>query len=295
MRALRAGLPGRGQRVQTLAAADRPRPEGIRAGRRHGGSSRPQAKATAHRNSSAAWSSPEVLWACTTCHACVDKCPVRNEHVALIVEMRRKLVEQGKLDGNLQETLMSLQRYGNSQAKSPRKRFEWAKDLPRRSRTPARSRSRPLVPGRLRGLHPSAMRVSRMMALVFQAAGLDFGVLGDSEQIGRQRRPPDGRRRTVRDARREEHEGDGQGPVQRIVTTDPHTYHALKTRIPPASGWTSRSCHYTGASRRAAPAAASCSLKHRLTACAVLPRSLLPGPVQRHLRPAAAHHATPWA
>ena len=48
------------------------------------------------RNSSAAVVAPEAIWGCATCHACVDKCPVRNEHVALIVEMRRKLVEEGQ-------------------------------------------------------------------------------------------------------------------------------------------------------------------------------------------------------
>ena len=98
---------------------------------------------------------PEALWACTSCYACVEKCPVRNEHVPLIVEMRRKLVEQGQLDATLQETLMSLQRYGNSQGKSPRKRFEWANGLPQPLKDAAQGAGRDaLVPGRLRGLSP---------------------------------------------------------------------------------------------------------------------------------------------
>ena len=86
---------------------------------------------------------PEALWACTTCYACVDKCPVRNEHVPLIVEMRRKLVEQGKLDATLQETLMSLQRYGNSQAQVASQAVRLGQGPARAaSRTPRRSRSR---------------------------------------------------------------------------------------------------------------------------------------------------------
>ena len=40
------------------------------------------------------------------------------------------MVEEGEVDGKLQEALTSLQRYGNSQGKSPRKRLEWAKGLP---------------------------------------------------------------------------------------------------------------------------------------------------------------------
>ena len=125
----------------------------------------------------------EAVWACATCHACVDHCPVRNEHVPLIVEMRRKLIEEGEVDATLQETLMSLQRYGNSQMKSPRKRFDWAKDLHAAIKD---ARKEPVETlwflGDYAALHPSSIRVSRMVASVFQAAGLDIGTLGDAEQ-----------------------------------------------------------------------------------------------------------------
>ena len=173
---------------------------------------------------------PETLWACTTCYGCVEKCPVRNEHVALIVQMRRKLIEEGKIDdSSMQEALQSLQRYGNSQGKSPRKRFDWAKDLP----VPLKdARKEPVnllwFVGDYAAFHPSSMRVSRLVALVFQAAGVNFGVLGDSEQSA------------GNDVRRLGEEGLfemlaeknlkalGKASFDRIVTTDPHTYHTLK-------------------------------------------------------------------
>ncbi len=170
-----------------------------------------------------------AIWGCATCHACVDKCPVRNEHVSLIVEMRRKLVELGQLDSTLQETLLSLQRYGNSQTKSPKKRFDWAKDLP----VPLKdARKEPVETlwflGDYAAFHPSSMRVSRLLALVFQAVGLNFGILGDGEQSA------------GNDVRRLGEEGlfemlaeknmktIAKAEFQRIVTTDPHTYHVLK-------------------------------------------------------------------
>jgi Fe-S oxidoreductase len=173
--------------------------------------------------------SPTALWGCATCHACVDKCPVRNEHVPLIVEMRRQLVEEGKVDASLQETLLSLQRYGNSQTKAPRKRLEWAKDLP----TPIKDARKEPVDwlwflGDYAAFHPAAVPVSRMIARVFQSAGLDFGTLGDAEQSA------------GNDVRRMGEEGlfemlaeknlkaMSKASFQRIVTTDPHTYHALK-------------------------------------------------------------------
>jgi len=172
---------------------------------------------------------PETLWACAACHACADKCPVRNEHVPLIVEMRRRLIEEGKVDATMQETLLSLQRYGNSQVKSPRKRFDWAKDLPAPLKD---ARKEPVETlwfvGDYAAFHASATRVSRMVARIFQTAGLDFGVLGDGEQTA------------GNDVRRMGEEGlfemlveknmkaMAKAQFERVVTTDPHTYHALK-------------------------------------------------------------------
>ena len=176
---------------------------------------------------------PEALWACTTCYACMERCPVRNEHVPLIVQMRRKLVEQGKLDATLQETLMSLQRYGNSQGASPRKRFDWAKDIPQPIKDAEKEPVETLwFLGDYAAYHPSSARVSRMVALVFQAMGLDFGCLLKSE------------RSAGNDVRRAGEEGLFEmlaeqnmqalkkAQFQRIVTTDPHTYHALKNEYP---------------------------------------------------------------
>jgi heterodisulfide reductase subunit C len=43
--------------------------------------------------------SEEALWACTTCNACVEACPVLIRHVDLIVDVRRNLVAEGQLSG----------------------------------------------------------------------------------------------------------------------------------------------------------------------------------------------------
>lgn len=212
--------------------------------------------------------SPEMLWGCATCHACVDKCPVRNEHVSLIVEMRRKLVEEGKIDANMQETLLSLQRYGNSQVKAPRKRMEWAKDLP----TPLKdARKEPVdflwFVGDYAAFHPSAMRITRMIAQVFQAAGLNFGVLGDSEQS------------TGNDVRRMGEEGLfdmlaeknmkalEKAQFDRIITTDPHTLHALRHDYR-RYGLYKPVLHYTEVLDELLQSG-KLQLKHHLSTCAV--------------------------
>jgi ferredoxin len=56
----------------------------------------------------------ETIWACTTCMACVEICPVGIEHVPIVVELRRQLVERGELDPQLQSTLETIYTTGNS-------------------------------------------------------------------------------------------------------------------------------------------------------------------------------------
>ena len=72
----------------------------------------------------------ETLWSCRTCMACVEICPVAVEHIPIIVQMRRKLVEDGAMDPLLQKTLQTIHKSGNSFGESRRKRGAWSKALP---------------------------------------------------------------------------------------------------------------------------------------------------------------------
>src|SRR5580658_10336809 len=72
----------------------------------------------------------ETLWSCRTCMACVEICPVAIEHVPIIVQMRRKLVEDGAMDPLLTKTLQTIHKTGNSFGESKRKRGAWSKPLP---------------------------------------------------------------------------------------------------------------------------------------------------------------------
>jgi heterodisulfide reductase subunit C len=65
------------------------------------------------------------IWGCTTCYACDQECPLFIEHVAPVVDIRRNLVMDGRIDAELQKSLDNLGRYGNSFGKSPRMRARW--------------------------------------------------------------------------------------------------------------------------------------------------------------------------
>lgn len=74
--------------------------------------------------------SPETLWACTTCGACVDQCPVDIEHLDLIVGLRRhQTLMESAFPEELTKMFTNSENKGNPWGMSPRKRLDWAKNL----------------------------------------------------------------------------------------------------------------------------------------------------------------------
>ena len=63
------------------------------------------------------------------CNACVEICPVGIEQAPIINQLRRRLVEEGELDPNLQSTLQTIHKSGNSFGENKRRRGRWTEEL----------------------------------------------------------------------------------------------------------------------------------------------------------------------
>ena len=189
--------------------------------------------------------SQETLWSCRTCMACVEICPVAIEHVPIIVQMRRKLVESGQMDPLLQKTLQTIHKSGNSFGESKRKRGAWTKALPFPIKD---ARKEPVdllwFVGDYASFDPRNQKVSQVFARLLHAAGVDFGILYDAES------------NAGNDVRRVGEEGLyehlaesniaalGAARFQRIVTTDPHSLNTIRNEYPQFGGsW--QIIHYT--------------------------------------------------
>jgi len=172
---------------------------------------------------------PAAIWACTTCMACMTRCPVFNEHVPLIVQMRRQLIGQGEVGTGVQDMLMGMTRYGNSFGQSARVRAKWTRELDFEVADARRESVEYLwYVGDYASFDPRVQQVTRATARIFRLAGLDFGILHDGEQnTGNdvRRLGEEGLFEMLRDRNLQTLE---TAQFQAIVTTDPHTYHALK-------------------------------------------------------------------
>jgi Fe-S oxidoreductase len=188
----------------------------------------------------------DTLWACTTCLACDQECPLFIEHVAPIVDMRRHLVIDGRMDKLLQDALANLGRYGNSFGQSERMRAKWTMGLQPAIHDVRREPVDYLwFVGDYASYNATIADTTRRTAEVFQKVGLNFGILYDSE------------RNAGNDVRRIGEEGlfemlvDKNTQVlskvkfQTIVTTDPHSYNTLKNEYPANSNGHPAVLHYT--------------------------------------------------
>ncbi|MEF2548034.1 (Fe-S)-binding protein [Aurantimonas sp. E1-2-R+4] len=180
---------------------------------------------------------PETLWSCRTCGACTEICPVGIEHLPMIVQMRRALIEEGEFDPMLQTTLKSLQKSGNSLGESRRKRPRWTKAL---DFTIKDARAEPVdvlwYVGDYASFDPRSQKVTLTFARILHAAEVDFGILYEDEQTA------------GNDVRRVGEEGLFQALAEAniallkecaftsIVTTDPHTFNTIKNEYPEFGG-----------------------------------------------------------
>jgi len=154
-------------------------------------------------------------------------------HVPMIVQMRRFLVTQGQVETRVGETLQSLGRYGNSFAASPRNRARWTQGLGFKIKD---ARKEPVeylwLVGDYASYDPRVQEVTRSAARVFERAGLNFGILYEAEQNSGndvRRIGEEGLFEALRDKNLKVLE---KARFEKIVTTDPHTYHALKNEYP---------------------------------------------------------------
>lgn len=184
---------------------------------------------------------PETLWSCMTCMACVEICPVGIEHVPIIIQLRRGLVERGEMDSKLQATLETIYTNGNSFGEQKRKRAQWARGLPFQIKD---ARKEPVdllwFVGDYAALDARNQQNTRALARILHHAEVEFGLLYDAEKTA------------GNDVRRVGEEGLFLSLAEhnlqaldacsfnRILTSDPHTYNTLKNEYPElGASWTS--------------------------------------------------------
>ena len=184
---------------------------------------------------------PEAVWACTACGACVDICPVGNEPMRDILDIRRSLVlMENDFPAQLQNAYRGMERNVNPWNVSPAERMKWADGL----RVPTIDEN-PTADilwwvGCAAATDVRAQKTARAFAEILNKAGVNFAVLGQGEQC-----TGDSARRTGAEHIFFElslanvemlNEVTAEGGPRRIVAACPHCLHTLMNEYPAFGG-----------------------------------------------------------
>ena len=180
---------------------------------------------------------PETLWSCMQCMACVEICPVGIEHVPIINQMRRALVERGEMDGQLQQTLETIYTSGNSFGEPKRKRGRWTRDLPFEVKDVRKEPAEYLwFVGDYASFDPRNQKITQALARILRRAGVDFGILYDGERTAGNDVRRVGEEGLYADLAAENVATISGCSFDHILTSDPHTFNTLKNEYPQFGG-----------------------------------------------------------
>ncbi len=180
--------------------------------------------------------SENEVWACTMCGACIQACPVLIHPPSYVIELRRGLVSQNKLDGKKIDLLTNLSRSFNPFGFPHADREPFARQLG----VPILSEN-PNVEwvywiGCAGVYDPRTQNVVKAMVEILKRAGVDFGILGGEEKcVG------DPARRVGEEGRFQELvfqnlETLNRYKVKKIITHCPHCFNTLKNEYPQLGG-----------------------------------------------------------
>ncbi len=181
--------------------------------------------------------SSAAVWACTSCGACVEVCPVGNEPMRDIFDIRRSLVlMDNQFPAQLQSAFKGMERTGNPWNIAPEARLDWAKgfNVPTIEQNPE-----PDIlwwVGCAPATDARAQKTAQAFAKILNAAGVNFAVLGKLERCTGDSARRAGNEALFFELATGNVEMLNEVAPKRIVTTCPHCLHTLKNEYPAFGG-----------------------------------------------------------
>ncbi|QMT20679.1 (Fe-S)-binding protein [Bacillus velezensis] len=181
----------------------------------------------------------EEIWACTTCRNCEDQCPVMNEHVEKIIDLRRYLVlTEGKMDSDAQRAMTSIERQGNPWGLNRKERENWREQADTEIPTVKEMKKQDkefdylFWVGSMGSYDNRSQKIAVSFAKLLNEAGVSFAILGNKEKNS-----GDTPRRLGNEFLFQELAEHNIGEfekhgIKKIVTIDPHAYNMFKNEYP---------------------------------------------------------------
>jgi len=179
----------------------------------------------------------DTLWACTTCRACEEVCPVAIEHVPRITAMRQgQFLMAEAYPKELNPALKGLERNGNPWGIGYDKRADWAEGLDIKTMAEDSNADYLLWVGCAGSFDDRSKKVTTSLVRILQKAGISFAILGVEEKCTGDYARRVGSEMMFQMMAQENIETLNNYNVKKIITACPHCLNTLKHEYPPMGG-----------------------------------------------------------
>lgn len=178
----------------------------------------------------------EEIWACTTCRNCEDQCPVMNEHVEKVIDLRRYLVlTEGKMDADAQRAMQNIERQGNPWGINRKERENW-RDLREDVHVPTVKEAKKAGEefeylfwvGSMGSYDNRSQKIALSFARLLNEAGVKFAILGNKEKNSGDTARRLGNEFVYQELASNNIAEFEKVGAKKIVTIDPHAYNTFK-------------------------------------------------------------------
>jgi Fe-S oxidoreductase len=179
----------------------------------------------------------EVIWACTTCRACEEACPVMIEYVDKIVDIRRHLVqEESRFPVELTRTFKGMENQGNPWGVDAGQRAAWTEglDVPRMADHPDAEYL--FFVGCAGSFDDRNKRTTIAFAKILKRAGVDFAILGEEEPCNGETARRIGNEYLYQAMAQACVDLLNGYKVKKILTNCPHCFNTMKNEFPQFGG-----------------------------------------------------------
>ncbi|WP_027416323.1 (Fe-S)-binding protein [Aneurinibacillus terranovensis] len=176
------------------------------------------------------------LWACTTCRNCEDQCPVANEHVEKIVDMRRYLVlTEGDMPHEATRYFQNVERQSNPWGINRKERIKWREereDIDVPTVHEVEEFDYLFWVGSMGSFDKRSQKIVQSFAKIMNIAGVKFAILGNEERNSGDTARRMGNEFLFQQLAQENIAIFQTYEVKKIVTIDPHAYNTFKNEYP---------------------------------------------------------------
>ena len=182
-------------------------------------------------------SKPEELWACTTCAACVEACPVTIEHIDKIVDMRRYLtLMEGAAPPEAQKAMTNIERAGNPWGEPRASRGDWAEGLEIPTLAQKPDAEYLYFVGCAGSYDRRNQRVAQALAKILRAADVSFAILGAAETCNGDPARRLGNEYLYQLQAQQNIETMNAMATKKVITSCPHCFNTIANEYPQLGG-----------------------------------------------------------